>query len=185
MATMFAFNRFISVSALVACVASLYLAIEIKSGGIDIRNLMREAWPLPRSVVLHKISTFGPDNGMYKFHTGVSDVEKFSEYLYKEETINSNSWNTLKLMQYASGCMQDNEYVQTSNNMQLIAAYDATVPTSFKNTLPQRSVCNCLANIDKVVGANITQYDLKKDFEKWLLDGFNKADANYIVMAAS
>lgn len=185
MATMFAFNRFISISALVACVASLYLAIEVKSGGIDIRNLMREAWPLPRSVVLHKISAFGPDNGMYKFHTGVSDVEKFSEYLYKEETINSDSWNTLKLMQYASGCMQDNEYVQTSNNMQLIAAYDATVPTSFKGTLPLRSVCNCLANIEKVVGANITQYDLKTNFEAWLKEGFDREDANYIVMAAS
>ena len=185
MATMFAFNRFISVSVLVACVASLYLAIEIKSGGIDIRNLMREAWPLPRSVVLHKISAFGPDNGMYKFHTGASNVKGFSEFLYKEDTINSNTWNTLKLMQYASGCMDEGKYVQTSNDMQLIASYDATVPATMKSDLPARSVCICLANIDKVVTANITEFDLKTNFATWLKDGFDKEDANYIVMAAS
>merc|ERR1719353_2391538 len=182
---MFAFNRFISVSVLVACVASLYLAIEIKSGGIDIRNLMREAWPLPRSVVLHKISAFGPDNGMYKFHTGASNVKGFSEFLYKEDTINSNTWNTLKLMQYASGCMDEGKYVQTSNDMQLIASYDATVPATMKSDLPARSVCICLANIDKVVTANITEFDLKTNFATWLKDGFDKEDANYIVMAAS
>ena len=184
MATLFAFNRFISSSVLVACVISVYLAIEIKSGGIDIRNLMREAWPLPRSVVLHDVGVFGPDSGMYKFHTDVADVAAFGDLLHQAATIDkpSSEWNSINLMKYASGCYADTAYV-TTGTPNTLPTYSNAVPGD-KTDLPGRSVCTCLTNIQSVMSSNITVAAMKNQFAQWVNE-LDTADNNFIVMKAS
>ena len=184
MAAMFAFNRFISVSALIACLVSVYLAIEIKSGGIDIRNLMREAWPLPRTVVLHDVGVFGPNSEMYKYYTGKDDIASFSDHLFTDSTLDATAWNSFELMKYASGCYQDTAYVVWQNTFPLLQKYDASTSYNTKTGLPARSVCKCIENIKKVVNSNLTLTSIKSNFNDWL-DAFGHADNNYIVMQAS
>lgn len=183
MANILAFNRFISVSALVACLVSLYLAIEIKSGGIDLRNLMRESWPLPRFVTLHDVGVFGPDTHMYKYYTGVADVPAFASKLYETGKIDDANMNTIKLMKYASGCYRSDEYVKVVDKIPLLPQYEANYTLEESQT-PGRSVCKCLDNIDRVVKSSLQLNTIKSEFNTWL-GAFGDANNNYVVMTAS
>lgn len=183
MATLFAFNRFISVTVLLACAVSVWLAVEIKSGGIDIRHIMQESWPLPRNVVLYNVDVFGPDSGMYKLHSRAADVKAFSEYLYKDDVINAEDMNSLNHMQYAAGCYSDESYRRMADGMPVVQWANYT-PALDSNKI-KRSVCTCLNNINKVVHSNITFTDFKKEFHDWVHLLQHHADVNFVVLHAS